>query len=68
MKSLHEIDDSFMWMVGQESLEVCELNVGKVMAKVDPGLGKILAAKSLGSALLLSVAGKGVFIMKFDGV
>jgi len=46
-------------------LEVCELNVGKVMANVNHELGKIVAAKCLGSALLLSVAGKGVFIMKF---
>ena len=66
VKSLHEIDDSFMWIAGSESLEVCEVNVGKVMAKVDPCLGTILAAKCLGSALLLSVAGKGVFIIKFD--
>jgi WD40 repeat protein len=65
LKILQEIDDSFLQLVGSEEMEVAELNLGKVIAKVHPNLGPILAIRSVRSVTLLAVAGRGLFMLNF---
>ena len=49
------MDDSFLEIVGESSMDIVEINHGKVMGSVDPKVGRIIAANCTRSVTLFAV-------------